>query len=191
MLFGVAVHGRQVFAAGQHLICSSGDGGATWSRFEAPGSVHLMEVACSDARHAWAVGAQSTAGDYRAVVFATSDSGRTWMRQSVPGVADLASVSFVDARHGWAVGGDITRPEGDIVVTSDGGAHWSASEARKQLYKLLDDGWAVARARADHRQASATGARPGTTGAPCRRRAPRLVPGIHDVRHGGAVEDGR
>ncbi len=125
MLFGVAVHGQQVFAAGQHLICSSGDGGATWSRFEAPGSVHLMEVACSDARHAWAVGAQSTAGDYRAVVFATSDGGRTWMRQSVPGVADLASVSFVDARHGWAVGGDISKPAGDIVVTSDGGAHWS------------------------------------------------------------------
>jgi photosystem II stability/assembly factor-like uncharacterized protein len=128
MLFGVAVHGRQVFAAGQHVICSSGDGGATWSRFTAPDGCHLREVACSDAQHAWAVGDESTSGTYHAVVYATSDRGRTWTRQSVPGVAGLASVSFVDGRHGWAVGGDISRPVGDVVVTSDGGAHWRLQE---------------------------------------------------------------
>jgi photosystem II stability/assembly factor-like uncharacterized protein len=128
MLFGVAVHGRQVFAAGQHIICSSGDGGATWSRFTTPDGCHLREVACSDARHAWAVGDRSSNGEYHAVVFATADGGRTWTQQSVPGVAGLASVSFVDAHHGWAVGGDISKPVGDVVVTSDGGAHWRLQE---------------------------------------------------------------
>ena len=128
MLFGIAVQGRHVFAAGQHLLCSSGDGGATWSTSTVAKTCHLTEVACSDARHAWAVGADSNGGDYHAVAFATSDGGRTWTRQSVPGVGGLASVSFVDARHGWAVGGDFDAQVGSIVVTTDGGAHWRLQE---------------------------------------------------------------
>ena len=70
-----------------------------------------------------------------------------------PGVAGLASVSFVDARHGWAVGGDISKPAGDVVVTSDGGAHWRLQKRVRDTdlhgVTFVDQrhGWAVGTSR--------------------------------------------
>lgn len=127
MLTGVAVHGKHIFAVGMRSICASANGGATWTMQEVPASYRLNDVVCSDAAHAWAVGAQLVGDSYSAfhsVIFATSNGGRTWTSQVVRGVDGLTAVAFVNARHGWAVGGNSDTRVGYIIVTTDGGAHW-------------------------------------------------------------------
>ena len=117
-----AQHGW-VSAAG--TVWSTNDGGVSWTAhwMKVGSGWSVSDIAFSDTLHGWAVGIREThQGDWPLAV-ATSDGGLTWQKQEVPtaenGGGRLSSVSFVDANHGWAVGDDT------ILVTSDGGAHWS------------------------------------------------------------------
>lgn len=54
-------------------------------------------------------------------ILASTDDGLTWAAQASGTTANLYGVHFADARHGAAVG-----LHGTVVVTADGGEHWTA-----------------------------------------------------------------
>jgi photosystem II stability/assembly factor-like uncharacterized protein len=58
-------------------------------------------------------------------IYRTGDGGRTWQRVRVL-AWDHGQFSFVDPQHGWAV--PIVGEETGLVVTSDGGSHWTEVE---------------------------------------------------------------
>ena len=113
-------------------ISATSDGGKTWTTQNAPRSARypdalllLSAVAFTDANHGWAAGSwrRPAGGGYGLASVATRDGGRTWIEQDVPGNGgEFYAVAFADAEHGWAAGFN------GIVKTTDGGAHWTASE---------------------------------------------------------------
>jgi len=144
VLFGIAFadarHGWAVGKGG--VILATADGGAAWPvQHAAEAGTDLLDVATTDAHHAWAVG--FAAGRTAGLVLATTDGGRTWRRRY--GGSDLLSaVSFPDALHGWAVGST------GILATADGGLHWRLQRTVPATYHLSGvtfsdarHGWAV------------------------------------------------
>jgi len=114
---------RRGWVAAGHLIWRTSDGGATWTVQRRRPGEWLAAVACSDARHAWAVG---KAGDDAPLVLATSDGGATWQRQHV-GRAGLSYGNF--ALSAVACSGDRLAWAGSssqqlLTLTSDGGRTW-------------------------------------------------------------------
>ncbi|MEI6451548.1 MAG: hypothetical protein WCP98_16610, partial [Actinomycetes bacterium] len=75
----------------------------------------------------------------------------TWSKQSSGSGARLWGVAFSDATHGWAVGYDSLWEKTVILVTTDGGATWSAQSPGTTATASLVDvafvdathGWAV------------------------------------------------
>jgi poly(3-hydroxybutyrate) depolymerase len=70
----------------------------------------------------WVVG---DAGQIRV----STNGGTSWQTQVSGTAENLYSVHFADAQHGAAVG-----RRGTIVVTADGGAHWTARPLGKDVY---------------------------------------------------------
>ena len=137
------------------VVRATADGGLIWrTQFSDP-VAELRGVACTDARHIWAV------GDVRgrhALVLASSDGGRTWARQAEGMSGRLFGVAFSDASHGWAVGATTSQTSpGKVFVmrTQDGGVHW------RIVYSRSGDRSLVAVAATDPRHCWVVGASPG------------------------------
>jgi photosystem II stability/assembly factor-like uncharacterized protein len=129
--FADATHGWVVGWDGE--ILATTDGGATWTP-QHSSAAELRAVACTDARHVWAVGS-SNGG---AVIVSSADGGTTWTTQGAGFAGSLVGVAFADSKHGWAVGtkgsyGTPTgvTPAGRLLATSDGGLHWHVQVAGK------------------------------------------------------------
>lgn len=120
-------------------IYTTRDGGANWTRLQAPTPFLLLGGTFVDEQSGWLVGAGST-------ILRTSDGGETWhhSRFSNPLSVRFNSTSFVDVRLGWAVGSG-----GAIYRTINGGQSWLAQKsgvtADLRDVKFLDarEGWAV------------------------------------------------
>jgi photosystem II stability/assembly factor-like uncharacterized protein len=131
-------------------VWSTSDGGESWTaHWMGIGSGwSVTDMTFSDVLHGWAVGIRETHQGSWPLAIATSDGGLTWQKQEIPTAenegARLSSVSFVDASHGWAVGDDT------ILVTSDGGAHWSVQHTEPGAtlgtvtFTDASHGWVVA-----------------------------------------------
>ena len=101
---------------GAAFIRATTDGGTHWVSQKAPAVGFLRSVACVDATHVWAAGADKTAA-----IVASSDGGQTWVTEYADSkVAPIADIAFADDSHGTAVS-----LSGDVLRTTDGGAHWS------------------------------------------------------------------
>ena len=113
-------HGWAVLGAFPAVILRTQNGGRTWTRTIPTVAGQLNGIACTDSRHAWAVGTSQTGG--HPLVLATTDGGAHWRVQYAarPLGGELDAVTFADSRHGWAVGHD-----GLILATTDGGTHWT------------------------------------------------------------------
>jgi len=146
---GVAVTGGGqaafVTAPGHGASCAgavyrSADGGATWSLLPASCEPYpLMALQFIDARHGFAAGGLSFKVGGGAVVESTSDGGRTWrtlLRTRTdngggsPSTVGYVRLDMVSARAGWALAGGCEIGEngpcdGTVVVTADGGHHWT------------------------------------------------------------------
>jgi MYXO-CTERM domain-containing protein len=93
------------------------DGGSAWVAANAPrtGGKKVVALAFTDA----ATGVAATDGEDTAI-YRTTDGGASW--NPVHAAADaIAEVRFIDAMNGFAV----TAKE--LLVTTDAGAHWTAS----------------------------------------------------------------
>jgi photosystem II stability/assembly factor-like uncharacterized protein len=130
-----AVNDRVVWAAGRGgVVARTTDGGATWTADSIPGASHLFLIAIRalDQRRAWALGT-AFSGASAARLYRTDDGGRTWRLQyenTTPGVF-FDGMAFWNANNGIAFGDPI---EGrfTLLVTRDGGAHWTPVPAQRR-----------------------------------------------------------
>jgi photosystem II stability/assembly factor-like uncharacterized protein len=125
---------------GQFVVLTTVDGGDHWQRRPAPPAL-ANEGAFAASNTSLAIAGTSeawfgTGGPAGARVFHSRDGGRTWSVASTPLRSDSASagifsIALSGKLHGIAVGGDYAKPAenaGNIAVTSDGGATWSAPQ---------------------------------------------------------------
>jgi len=123
-----AVNDRVVWAAGRGgVVARTTDGGASWTVDSIPGaaSLFLIAIRALDQRRAWALGT-AFSGASEARIYRTDDGGRTWRLQyesTTPGVF-FDGMAFWDANNGIAFG-DPLGGRFTLLVTRDGGAHWT------------------------------------------------------------------
>jgi photosystem II stability/assembly factor-like uncharacterized protein len=130
-LYGIAfTDARHGWAVGDGVILTTTDGGASWSEQPVRGTF-LRNVACGDARSAWAIGSDASDRD---LILATRDGGASWQVQYSRKNADpagrmgLFGIAFADACHGWVVG-----VGGTILATTDGGRTWKPQRSGTKL----------------------------------------------------------
>ncbi|MDQ6854333.1 MAG: hypothetical protein M3046_11705 [Actinomycetota bacterium] len=121
------------------------DGGVTWARqFHGTGAQPGITLSFADAQHGWALGSERTfcsmggCGGY--TLYRTSDGGDHWQAiqsgddgkwwgptpEGASAAGFLGQPTFVDTRNGWlTVGTGAGGGAGGILVTHDGGEHWS------------------------------------------------------------------
>ena len=127
---------------GRFVVLTTGDGGARWTRQATPAAV-AGEGAFAASNTSLALGAGGevwfgTGGPHGARVFHSRDGGRTWSVTVTPirndgASAGIFSLAFSDSLHGMAAGGDYAKPaetSGNLAITADGGATWTAPAAR-------------------------------------------------------------
>ena len=102
------------------VILRTMDGGKTWIRCGAPGSVPdfgALGIGAVDSKIAWVVGSNGT-------IIHTEDGGKTWVQQVSNTSATLMKVAAVDRYNAWIVG-DTDNGYAVILRTSDGGRTWT------------------------------------------------------------------
>ena len=129
-----AVNDRVVWAAGRGgVVARTTDGGAHWTADSIPGasSLFLIAIRALDQRRAWALGTAFSGGS-AARIYRTDDGGRSWRLQyenTTPGVF-FDGLAFWDANNGIAFG-DPLEGRFTLLVTRDGGAHWTPVSAER------------------------------------------------------------
>ena len=121
------------WAAGNGFFHTT-DGGATWTKDNAWGSIYDLHFV--DAQRGWACGNGG-------VTYRTTNGGSSWAFQPVGTPTTLSSIFFVDASNGWTV--DI---DGRIYRSANGGQSWTlAWNAQDYLSTVqffdLQEGWAI------------------------------------------------
>jgi photosystem II stability/assembly factor-like uncharacterized protein len=113
-------------ANGHSFAAHTQDGGSSWSQATLPeGIAGLRDIAFTDKKHGFAVGAAQNAYPNDSVLLATDDGGATWKRSDLPGAGGVYAIDFADSAHGVIAGAG---PDGhQILYTADGGASWQAA----------------------------------------------------------------
>lgn len=106
------------WAAGQHAIIATSDGGRTWTQ-QFSGKADIRSLGFTDDRNGWAVASTE--------LLRTTDGGATWETAAEPDGRILSSVDFVSPTDGWGIA---SKPFpgallDDLVRTTDGGMTWS------------------------------------------------------------------
>jgi photosystem II stability/assembly factor-like uncharacterized protein len=102
------------------VILATSDGGTHWVAQHSGTTDDLNDVAFTDARHGWAVGADRRLA--AGVILATSDGGAHWVKQLTLPNTGLQDVACGDATHVWVSGfGNTTAVD---MATSNGGRTW-------------------------------------------------------------------
>jgi photosystem II stability/assembly factor-like uncharacterized protein len=152
---------KTVFAVGDEgTILKSTDTGKTWSAQECSSKATLRGVHFTDAMHGWACGdgdpdAPSPRGHVVTgrpmkcgTCLITADAGKKWEDVWVQTNFDLRSIWMASEKVGQICNhGGADHPDGDRVITEDGGRTWDQS----RVYRGLNDccwvsdkeGWAV------------------------------------------------
>ena len=100
------------WAVADGAVLHTVDGGLHWSVRRVRTIGRWTEVQALGTRRAWLGGAYGT-------VLRTVNGGATWKRLHT-GLGELEAIQFASSNDGWAAGG------GEIVHTTDGGAHWTS-----------------------------------------------------------------
>lgn len=121
------------WAAGNGFFHTT-DGGETWTRDNAWGSIYDLHFV--DAQRGWACGNGG-------VTYRTTNGGLSWSWAAVGTITTLSSIWFADAQRGWTA--DI---DGRIYRSTDGGQSWSLQfHANGYLSTLqffdAQEGWAI------------------------------------------------
>jgi photosystem II stability/assembly factor-like uncharacterized protein len=108
---------------GNSFAYISFDGGTTWRLVTPPADAHVWNLTFQDSSHWWINGLGT--------VWKSSDAGQTWkiVYQRFDNL--VYQPQFIDVRHGWAELVTLTSggPPDGLVMTSDGGLHWTQVNA--------------------------------------------------------------
>ena len=129
---------------GRFVLLRTEDGGRTWQERSSDRRPAAREgEGCFAASGTCLVaqglnGALFCTGGRAARLIRTSDGGATWTSAALPLLGGQPSfgafgIAFLDGKNGLAVGGDYRNEQGargNAAITSDGGASWTAVEAR-------------------------------------------------------------
>ena len=99
-------------------VSATTDGGSAWTM--------IFDGAAGEANGVWGIDLLSeTTGWVVGVtgLFGTVDGGSSWVTLGEPGDASLVTVAFSTDRLGWGL-----TSQGQLVLSTDGGASWSAAE---------------------------------------------------------------
>ncbi|HSE51266.1 MAG TPA: hypothetical protein VLB00_03710, partial [Gemmatimonadales bacterium] len=129
-----AVNDRVVWAAGRGgVVARTTDGGGTWNADSIPGASNLFLIAIRalDQRRAWALGT-AFSGASAARIYRTDDGGKTWRPQYENTTAGVFfdGMAFWNANDGIAFG-DPLAGHFTLLVTRDGGTHWTPVPAER------------------------------------------------------------
>jgi len=120
-----AVNDRVAWASGSgSTVLRTEDGGATWRKLTVTSDkLDFRDIDAIDAQTAYVL---SIGNGDASRIYKTIDGGATWTLQfrNSDGKAFLDAMSFWDADHGLVIGDSIDR-QFYILVTSDGGGHWT------------------------------------------------------------------
>jgi photosystem II stability/assembly factor-like uncharacterized protein len=122
-----AVNDRVAWVSGHSAtFARTVDGGATWQAGRVPGAdttLQFRDVYALDANTAWLMSAGNGPASR---IYRTSDGGKSWTLQFTNSDqrAFYDCMDFWDARRGVAVS-DAVEGKLVILVTTDGGAHWT------------------------------------------------------------------
>ena len=124
-----AVNARIAWASGSgSTVLRTDDGGATWKKITVTNDrLDFRDIDAIDERTAYVL---SIGNGDASRIYKTTDGGATWalqFRNEDPG-AFLDAMSFWDANHGIIIGDSIDL-HFYILITSDGGAHWTRVSA--------------------------------------------------------------
>lgn len=117
----------------EHRFSRTNDGGRTWKHRPSPS---LSDLGFFDDRDGYSVEAGNDDWYFRI----THDGGETWSKERLP-VSSVGIVSFADRNRGILIGADQV-PHGApvwngvlrVLVTSDGGAHWTRAQMPERPY---------------------------------------------------------
>ncbi len=140
MAFWSPVHGALVGdpVGKQFVLMTTTNAGATWTRRTLPPALEGEGAFAASGTGIVVRGKNDvwfgTGGKGGARVFHSTDGGANWTITPTPirndaASAGIFSVAFSDTRHAMVAGGDYAKPAeaiGNIALTSDGGATWSA-----------------------------------------------------------------
>ena len=129
-----AVNDRVVWAAGRGgVVARTTDGGATWTADSIPGasSLFLIAIRALDQRRAWVLGTAFN-GASAARIYRTDDGGKSWRLQYENTTAGVFfdGIAFWNAKNGIAFG-DPLEGRFTLLVTRDGGTHWTQVPAER------------------------------------------------------------
>jgi photosystem II stability/assembly factor-like uncharacterized protein len=120
-----AVNGRVAWASGSgSTVLRTEDGGASWKKITVTSdTLDFRDIDAIDEKTIYVL---SIGNGDASRIYKTTDSGATWrlqFRNDDPKVF-LDAMSFWDADHGLVIGDSIDR-QFCILMTSDGGQHWT------------------------------------------------------------------
>lgn len=120
-----AVNGRVAWASGSgSTVLRTEDGGASWKKITVTtDKLDFRDVDAIDEQTAYVL---SIGNGDASRIYKTTDGGATWRLQfrSDDPKAFLDAMSFWDADHGLVIGDSVDR-QFYILMTSDGGQHWT------------------------------------------------------------------
>ncbi|MFO0976712.1 MAG: YCF48-related protein [Planctomycetaceae bacterium] len=152
-LFDVCMVGSQVWAVGDHgVVCSSSDGGTTWTTLMTPFPCRLTSVCFLTNRVGWIGGIRFDRGvpGGEAVLLATRDGGQSWKdlaeesrstpgligaTSQLPGILSLQYFGLDDAIAITLPGS--TKTASTLFRSVDGGISWEAIEADQPVAPWL------------------------------------------------------
>ena len=120
-----AVNGRVAWASGSgSTVLRTEDGGASWKKITVTSdTLDFRDIDAIDEKTAYVL---SIGNGDASRIYKTADGGATWrlqFRNDDPKVF-LDAMSFWDANHGLVIGDSIDR-QFYLLMTSDGGQHWT------------------------------------------------------------------
>jgi photosystem II stability/assembly factor-like uncharacterized protein len=132
-----AVNDRVAWVSGHSAtFARTVDGGRTWQAGRVPGAdttLQFRDVYALDADNAWLMSAGNGPASR---IYRTSDGGKSWTLQFTNSDqrAFYDCMDFWDGRHGVAVS-DAVEGKLVILVTTDGGAHWTHPPTMPDAYE--------------------------------------------------------
>lgn len=119
----------------------------------------FTDIWFTDKQHGWLSGYQGVPKTFRPFLYATDDGGVSWKEVATDDIGILPeSVCFIDQHKGWLAGrrpvftGQAVPAGGVLLMTTDGGKHWSPIELRSDdpffnvvRFNDKENGWLAGR----------------------------------------------